>query len=117
MHSGQLSHVSSDSALIPPQDERGDLRGLAKIMPPNTWNTPFSSGNVFTRSPAYRSSSHERMAPPWGHPDAGRISERTYTGQRVTEDGDGGKGATLNPIFLRSSSTGNSFDPMDELWG
>ena len=46
------------------------------------------------------------------HPDAGRIPERTSTGQSVTEDCDRGKGAIPNPRFLRRSSTGHSFAPM-----
>ena len=112
MHSGRLSHVPSESALFPHQDERGDLLGRAKIMPPNIWNTPFTLGNVRTSPLAYPSSSHERMRPPGNHPDAGQISERTCTGQPVTDDGDGKKNAVPNQRFLRSSSTGHPFDPM-----
>ena len=47
VHSGHFSHVSSDSASFLLQDERGDLLGRAKIMPLITWNTQFTSGNVF----------------------------------------------------------------------
>ena len=112
VHSGQLSHVPSESASHPFQDERGDLRGRAKIMPPNFWNTPFTSENVFTSPLAHPSSSHGRMPTPSDNPEAGRDSERTCTGQPVTKDGDGGKCAVPNQRFLKSSSTGNSFDPL-----
>ena len=54
----------------------------------------------------------KRIPTPWDHPDTGRVSERTSTGQPVTEDGDGGKSAIPNPKFLGSSSTRNSFAPM-----
>ena len=47
MHSGQLTHVPSDSALFPHQDERGNLLGRAKITPPDFWNTPFAQGTFF----------------------------------------------------------------------
>ena len=51
VHSGQLSHVASDSESFLPQNERGDLFGRAKnFMPPNIWNTPFTSGDVFYKS-------------------------------------------------------------------
>ena len=81
-------------------------------MPSNVWNTQCAAGNVFRNPLAYPSSSHERIPTPWDHPDAGRVSERTCTGQLVTEDGDEGKGAIPNPRFLRSASTANSFDPV-----
>ena len=112
MHIGQLSHVPSESALIPFQDERGDLLGRAKIMPPNIGKTSFTSGDAFTSPLAHPASSYARIPTPWNHPGAGRIPERTSTGQPVTEDSDGGKGAIPNPRFLRSCSTGNSFDHM-----
>ena len=51
VHSGQLSHVASDSESFLPQDEQRDLFGSAKIfMPPNIWNTPFTLGDVFYKS-------------------------------------------------------------------
>ena len=53
VHSGQLSHVPSESTLLPPQDERRDLLGRAKIMPPNIWNALFTLGNVITSPPAH----------------------------------------------------------------
>ena len=114
MHTGQLSHVPSDSASFLLQDERGDLLGRSKIMPPKKWNTPFTSGNVFASPPAYPSSSHETIPTPWDNPDRGGTPEGTSTWQPVTEDGDGGKDAIPTPRFLRSSSTGNSSDPLDE---
>ena len=89
------------------------MLGRAKIVPPNLRSTPFTSDNVFTSPPAYPSSSHERIPTPWDHPDAGRVSGRTCTGQPVIEDGDGAKSAIPNPRLLRSSSTGNLFDPME----
>ena len=64
VHSGQFSHVSSDSASFLLQDERGDLLGRAKIMPLNIWNTLFILGNVFPSPPAYPSSSYERIPTP-----------------------------------------------------
>ena len=112
MHSGQLSHVPSKSALCFSQDERGDLLGRAKIVPPNIWSTPFTSGNVFTSPLAHPSSSYTRIPTPWNHPDAGRIPEGTRMEQLPPEDGDGGKGEIPKPRFLRSSSTGNSFHSM-----
>ena len=39
MHSGQLSHVPSESVVFLRQDERGDLLGSAKSMPPKFRNT------------------------------------------------------------------------------
>ena len=48
---------------------------------------------------------------PWDNPDTGRIPERISTREPVPEGGDGGKGAIPTPRFLRSSSTGYSFDP------
>ena len=112
VHGGQLSHVPSESASFLHQDERRDLLGRAKIMLANVWNTQCTAGNVFRNPLAYPSSSHERIPTQWDHPDAGRVSERTCTGQLVTEDGDEGKGAIPNPRSLRSASTGNSFDPV-----
>ena len=114
LHSGQLSHVPSDSALI--SSPRWARRFF--LAAPKLCCLIFGTRRLhrrepfFTSPPAYPSSSHERMLPPWDQPDAGRISERTCTKQPVTEDGDGGKSAIPNPRFLRSSSTGNSFDPM-----
>ena len=46
MHSCLLSHVPSESALFPPQDDQGGLLGRAKSMPPNIWDTQCTSGNV-----------------------------------------------------------------------
>ena len=88
-----------------------DCWAAPNIMPPNIWNTPFTLGNVFEKFTCIffvilRKNTHIMGL------DAGRIPERTSTGQPVPEDGDGGKGAIPNPRFLRSSSTGNSFDPM-----
>ena len=51
MHSGQHSHVPSESALFPPQDDRGGLLGRAKIMPPNIWDAQFASRDVFASPP------------------------------------------------------------------
>ena len=99
MHSGQLSHVSSESALLLLQDERGDLLGRAKFVQPNIWDMPFTSGDVCASPPTHPSSSYTRIPAPWDPPDAGRIPERTSTGQLVLEDGDGGNGAIPNPSF------------------
>ena len=91
VHSGQLSHVASDSESFLPQDEQRDLSGSAKIFkPPNIWNTPFTLETFFTSPLAHPSSSYIRIPSPLNHPDAGRIPEKTSTGQLVTEDGDGG---------------------------
>ena len=95
-----------------PQDDRGGLLGRAKIMPPNIWDTQFTSGDVFASPPVYPSSSYTRIPTPSDNPDTGRIPERTSMGQPVPEDGDGGQGVIPTPRFLRSSSTGNSFDLM-----
>ena len=63
MHSGQLSHVPIESALFPLQDDRGGFLGC-EIMPPNIWDTQFTSGDVFASPPAYPSSSFERIPTP-----------------------------------------------------
>ena len=95
-----------------PQDDRGGLLGRAKIMPPNIWDTQFTSGDVFASPPVYPSSSYTRIPTPSDNPDTGRIPERTSMGQPVPEDGDGGQGVIPTPRFPRSSSIGNSFDLM-----
>ena len=53
MHSGQLSHVPSESALFPLQDDRGGLLGRAIVMPPNIWDTLCASGNFFASPSVY----------------------------------------------------------------
>ena len=55
MHSGQFSHIPSESALFLHQDERGDLLDRAEMTPLDIWNTPFTPGNVFSSPPAYPS--------------------------------------------------------------
>ena len=114
VHSGQLSHVPSDSALFPPQIDQGGLLGRAKSMPHNIRDTWDTSGNVFASPPVYPSTSYPRIPTPWNNPDAGRIPLRVSTGQPVTGNGDGEKDAIPIPRFLRSSSTGNSLVPMED---
>ena len=111
VHSGQLSHVPSESALFLLQDERGDLLGSAEIMPPKSWNAQCTSGDVFTSPPACP------RHPIQGYPHYGTIQIQEEFQREpvrcslylktVMEE----KGAIPNPRFLRSSSTGNSFDP------
>ena len=113
MHSGPLSHVPCESALFPHQDDQGGLLGRAKVMPPKIWDTPCTSGNVFASPLVYLSTSFSRIPTPWDDPDAGRIPGRTSTGKLVPGNGSGGKDAMPTPRFLRSSSTGNSFDAME----
>ena len=91
INSVQLAHVPSASALFLSQDDGGQLLGRAKIMPPNIWNTPFTSGDFFASPPAHPSSFYTTKPTPSDHLDPGRIPERTSAVQPVPEGGDEGK--------------------------
>ena len=78
----------------------------------------------FSNPLAYPSTTFERIPTP--HYGTIQMQEELLRGpvrgQPVAEDGDEGRSAIPNPRFQRSSSTGNSFDPVKgkkfyELWG
>ena len=81
VHSGPLSHVPSESALIPPQDDQGGLLGRAKIMPPDIWDTQCASGNFFASPPVNPSTSYPRILTPWEDPDARIIPREPVRGR------------------------------------
>ena len=105
VRSGPLSHVPSESALLPPQAHSRRVVEPRQKMQPDIWDTHGTSGNVFASSPAYSSTSCTTALNPWDDQIAGRTPMRASTEQLVVGSGDGDKDTIPTPRFLRSSST------------
>ena len=106
VRSGQLSHIPSEPMLFPLPTCPGGLLSRARNSQPDIWNTPGHRENVAS-SPPYSSSLCSRIFHVWNDSTAERISTQTSTGTHRDKD-------TIPTLrFPRSSSAGNSFNPME----